>query len=208
MRVKTFTVNKEFIMRRFIKQFLISSAAGVLIFSALSLLAHEGEDHGIKLPAPAQENRFVVATATENFEVVVKYDPIAPGDSVTLDLFLNDFATNRPTLEAEFEVEVEDSLQIDAMVEATEIPGIYRLKASFPEAKSYDLVLTISAADQFDLVPVSGIEVGKELAVVEEASGHSSFWQWSASALGAIMIGFVSFNFGKRQGMQNNNSSD
>jgi len=191
-------------MRRFIKQFLIISGAGVLIFSALSLLAHEGEDHGIKLPAPAKANRFLVATATENFEVVIKHDPIAPGDSVTLDLFLNDFATNLPTSAAEFEVEVEDSLQIDVTVEATEIPGVYRLKAVFPVVKSYDLILTISTDDKFDLLPVSGIEVGKELAITESDT-HGGSWQWAFSAAGAIMVGFVSFGFGKRQGMQNNN---
>ena len=178
-----------------------------MIFSALTLLAHEGEDHGIKLPAPAKASRFVVATATENFEVVVKHDPISPGDSVALDLFLNDFITNQPTVDAEFEVEVEDSLQVEATVEYADIPGVYRLKANFPEAKSYDLLLTIIAGDKFDLVPVSGIEVGKELAIADDAHSHSSFWQWSASALGAIMIGFVSFNFGRRRGMNNNNSS-
>ncbi len=191
-------------MRRFVKQFLITSGAGALIFSALSLLAHEGEDHGIKLPAPAKAGRFVVATATENFEVVIKHDPIAPGDSVTLDLFLNDFATNLPTSAAEFEVEVEDSLQIDVTVEATEIPGVYRLKAVFPLIKSYDLILTISTDDKFDLLPVSGIEVGKELAIAESDT-HSGSWQLAFSAVGAIVIGFVSFGFGKRQGMQNNN---
>ena len=194
-------------MRKLLNQFFITIVAGVLIFSALTLLAHEGEDHGIKLPAPAKTNRFVVATATENFEVVIKYDPIAPGDSVTLDLFLNDFATNLPTVDAEFEIEVEDSLHIDVTAEATGIPGVYRLKGVFPEAKSYDLVLTISTDDKFDLVPVSGIEVGKELAIAEATPVHSAFWQWPISALGAVMIGFVSFSFGKRQGMQDNNSN-
>ena len=194
-------------MRKLLNHFFITVAAGAMIFSAISLLAHEGEDHGIKLPAPAKVSRFVVATATEDFEVVIKYDPITPADSVTLDLFLNDFATNQPTVGAEFEVDVEDSLQVNAIVEATEIPGVYRLKASFPEAKSYDLVLTISTADKFDLVPISGIEVGKELAIAEATPVHSAFWQWPISALGAVMIGFVSFSFGKRQGMQDNNSN-
>ena len=109
-----------------------------------------------------------------------------------------------PTSDAEFEIEVDDSLQIDATVEATEIPGLYRLKTIFPEAKSYDLILTISTDDKFDLLPVSGIEVGKELVIAEDDTPGGS-WQLAFSAVGAIMIGFVSFGFGKRQGMQNNN---
>ena len=194
-------------MRRFIKLFLITLGAGILWVSVIRLLAHEGEDHGIKLPAPAKASRFVVATATETFEVVVKHNPITPGDSVIIDLFLNDFATNQPTADAEFEVEVQDSLQIDATVESTEIPGIYHLKSNFPEAKSYDLLLTIMAGDKFDLVPVSGIEVGKELAITAlDAHSHSGFWQWSIPAAGAVVIGFVSFSFGKRRGMQINNN--
>lgn len=195
-------------MRRLISLFPLTAGVGLVIMSTVFVLAHEGEDHSIQLPAPAKVGRFVVATATETFEVVLKHDVITPGEPATLDLFLNDFATNRPTKDAEIEVEVQDSLPVETTVESAGIPGFYHLKAKFPEAKSYDLLLTIMAGEVFDLVVVSGIEVGKEIAITKSgAESRNLNWQWGIMAVGTALIGFVSFSFGKRRGIQINNQT-
>ncbi len=192
-------------MGKFIKSLMaVGVVVGTVLALALTLQAHEGEDHGIKLPAPTKVSRFVASAASEVFEVVIKYDPITPGDSASFDLFLNDFATNRAIADAEFEVEVQDSLPVKTTVEYSGIPGVYRLKASFPTAKTYNLLLTITAGDELDLLPVNGIEVGKALPLAEDSHSHNSLWQWIFSISGMLLVGFISFYAGKSRGRQVN----
>lgn len=194
----------SFNMGKFIKPRMAIRVVGGLLVLVLTLQAHEGEDHGIKLPAPAKTSRFVATATSEVFEVVIKYEPITPGDSASLDLFLNDFATNQAIAGAGIEVEVQDSLPVAAAVEYSGVPGVYRLKASFPAAKTYNLLLTITAGDELDLLPVNGIEVGKTLLLAEDTHSHSSAWQWIFSISGMILVGFISFYTGKNRGRRVN----
>ncbi|QIX60599.1 hypothetical protein HER32_05120 [Hymenobacter sp. BT18] len=168
----------------------------ILLLSVLlagPALAHGGEDHGDgpKAATPAGATSFSVAALSEQFEVLLRYEPLEGGQPADLRLFLSDYATNAPIRGAKLTLTNPEDAALKWAVTEQE-PGIYLVEGEFPANKPYSFALNIVAGERADLVLLEGIRVGEKLPVAEAppaAAGLFSSWQTIAALLGAFGLG-------------------
>ncbi|TYZ06048.1 hypothetical protein FY528_19575 [Hymenobacter lutimineralis] len=169
----------------------------ILLLSVLlagPALAHDGEDHGDgpKAATPAGATSFSVAALSEQFEVLLRYEPLEGGQPADLRLFLSDYATNAPIRGAKLTLTNPEDARLTWAVTEQE-PGIYLVEGEFPANKPYSFALNIVAGERADLVLLEGIRVGEKLPVAEAppaaAAGLFSSWQTIAALLGAFGLG-------------------
>ena len=170
-------------MKRIIIQFLLGLLP-VLTF------AHGGEDHGdAKKTAISPASYFSSEAASEVYEVLLKYSPIAPGKEASLRLYLSEYNTNSPIDSAIIEVTVADNPNIKITVTRID-KGVFELKTTFPAKKAYNLVLNINSYAGIDLIQLNNIEIGKELtaAVATESTPHSHWYSsnWFFGLIGLL----------------------
>jgi RND family efflux transporter MFP subunit len=160
--------------------FCIAIAALVLIGNGVH--AHEGHDHGTP-PASVSGAAPRGEAATDSFELVA----IVQGSE--LALFIDRFRTNEPVENAKVEVET-PSGPVTASAQAGDA---YRLKAPFlSKPGRYDLLVTVTAGDATDTLPVS-------LTVPEArpAPTQSTHASWSLPSLASLAVtGLVAFGAG------------
>jgi RND family efflux transporter MFP subunit len=163
------------------------------------VFAHGGEDHGDAKKAMASASSYFSSEAfSDKYELLVKYVSVIPGKEAVLKLFISDYNTNNPLDSASLNITVASNPNIKVTVLKIE-KGIYELKAIFPEKKAYNLVVNVNSAYGADLIQISNIEIGKELAAVEtthepHAHWYSSNWFFGLMGLliGLILMFFIS----------------
>ena len=145
----------------------------IICLMSFHAFAHEGHDHGKKKEAPKQTGKsyFTIYSNSENFELVLRYDPFKANEDAEFKLFVSDFETNRAIDTASIDVTCLEDQNLKFVVSYKE-PGLYNIKGVFPEDKSYTLVVNIIAGPTADLMTLKPIEVGKEL-IEDESSSHS-----------------------------------
>lgn len=143
------------------------------------VFAHGGEDHGEKKKESnkAGQTYFRLSSVSDVFEMVLRYEPIEAGNSAQMKLFVSDFSTNRATDSAKIEITSPEDDKLKFVVKQID-KGTYVVEGAFPENKSYNLVVNISAGDNADLMTFEGIEVGKKLSLPKEEDAGSSFFSW------------------------------
>ncbi|RPD43923.1 hypothetical protein DNI29_22690 [Hymenobacter sediminis] len=173
------------------KQLLIL-LLGLLLAGAAA--AHGGEDHGdgAKASAPAGATSFSVAALSEQFEVLLRYEPLEGGQPADLRLFLSDYATNAPIKGAKLTLtNPEDASLKWAVTEKG--PGEYLVEGQFPANKAYSFALNVVAGEQADLLLLEGIKVGEKLPVAAvpaaAAPGLFSSWKTVLALVGAFLLG-------------------
>jgi hypothetical protein len=144
--------------------------------------AHGDEPHAAPEPsattaagvAPGGERHALDATG-ERFEVVVKNDPIAPGEPATFDVFVSDYATNAPVAGATVELELRRDGKEEWRGSATADsarPGVYRARLDEPgRAGELVLVARIGAAGGDERFALPGFEIGGGSSAAGAASG-------------------------------------
>lgn len=158
-----------------------------------SAAAHGGEDHGApKASTPAGATSFSVAALSEQFEVLLRYEPLEGGKPADLRLFLSDYATNAPIKGAKLTLtNPEDATLKWAVTEKG--PGEYLVEGQFPANKAYSFTANIVAGDKADLVLLEGIKVGEKLPVAAgpavAAPGLFSSWKAILALAGAFALG-------------------
>jgi len=156
----------------------------IALFSlqGLAVMAHEGVDHGEKKEETKQTGKswFTVNSVSDNFEVVLRYEPIEAGHHTEMKLFISDYETNIPIDSAHIEITCMEDDQLKFDVRRKE-PGIYLIGGTFPENNSYSLVANISGFGKSDLMILEGVEVGKKLVSDEEHEHHErTFFTWES----------------------------
>lgn len=171
-----------------------------LLIVLLSLLlagtahAHGGEDHGEggAAAAPAGATSFSVAALSEQFEVLLRYEPLTGGEPADLRLFLSDYATNAPIRGAKITLTNPEDAQLKWAVTEQE-PGVYLVEGEFPANKPYSFTANIVAGEKADLLLLDGINVGEKLPVADTpaAAAPSVFSSWKnvLLLLGAFALG-------------------
>jgi hypothetical protein len=159
----------------------------LLLLSSLGAtptFAHGGEDHGeaAKVSTAAGAQYFSVSSASDQFEVLLRYEPLKPGGPAHLRLFLSDFATNVPIKGAKltFTVPEDDKVQLKTTAQG---PGEYLLEGTFPKAQNYSLTVSIVAGERADLLLLEGIAVGKELPHTDEPAAATPWLTWKTALL-------------------------
>ena len=171
----------------------------LLILLLLGLLwagraaAHGGEDHGApKASTPAGATSFSVAALSEQFEVLLRYEPLEGGKPADLRLFLSDYATNAPIKGAKLTLTNPEDANLKWVVTEKE-PGVYLVEGQFPANKAYSFAANIVAGDKADLMLLEGIKVGEKLPVAATAPAAAgslfSSWKTILALVGAFVLG-------------------
>lgn len=114
------------------------------LLGATPLLAHEGHDHAAAPPVLANTSARAEAESSA-FELVA-----VPRDG-QLEIWLDRFATNEPVEGASIAIETPDG-----QVEAKPDGGVYRAPAAWAARPGrYDLIFTVSAGDDMDVLATS-----------------------------------------------------
>ncbi|SHM25690.1 hypothetical protein [Hymenobacter psychrotolerans] len=156
--------------------------------------AHGGEDHGDgpKAGTAAGATSFSVAALSEQFEALLRYEPLEGGKPADLRLFLSDYATNAPIKGAKLTLTTPEDATLKWAVTEQE-PGVYLVEGQFPANKAYSFALNIVAGETADLLLLEGIKVGEKLPVAEaphaETSGLFSSWKTILALVGAFVLG-------------------
>ncbi|WP_035560114.1 hypothetical protein [Hymenobacter sp. IS2118] len=156
--------------------------------------AHGGEDHGdgAKAGTAAGATSFSVAALSEQFEVLLRYEPLEGGQPADLRLFLSDYATNAPIKGAKLTLTNPEDANLKWAVTEQE-PGVYLVEGQFPANKTYSFTANIVAGEQADLLLLEGIKVGEKLPVAATAPAVStsffSSWKTILALVGAFALG-------------------
>jgi hypothetical protein len=158
--------------------------------------AHGGEDHGdgAQAATPAGATSFSVAALSEQFEVLLRYEPLTGGQPADLRLFLSDYATNTPIKGAKLTLTNPEDAALKWAVTEQE-PGVYLVEGQFPANKAYSFALNVVAGEKADLLLLDGIKVGAKLPVaaasVPAAPSLFSSWKTILALLGAFALGMA-----------------
>jgi hypothetical protein len=157
--------------------------------------AHNGEDPGAPKPtATPGATYFTTSAESDNFELVLRYEPLRAGQPATLRLFVSDFVTNVPIHGATLTLTTTDAPAVRLTAKET-APGEYRLNGQFPANRAYALAAQVATPDgRADLLLLQPVEVGKELpapaAATEPAAGTPWLtWRGGLLALGGLLLG-------------------
>jgi membrane fusion protein, heavy metal efflux system len=131
-------------------------------------------DHGNEKSTASQNTYFSSEAGSDKYELLLKYDPIMPGEKTILRLFISEFLTNRPVDSASVKIISKEDKNLKFNVSRKDA-GYYEIETSFPEAKKYSLAVTIESPLGPDLLLLQNIEPGKELPHDEEEHADSIF---------------------------------
>ncbi|AMR29500.1 hypothetical protein A0257_21995 [Hymenobacter psoromatis] len=158
--------------------------------------AHGGEDHGgaAKPSAGPVATTFSVAALSENFELLLRFEPLTKGQDADMRLFVADYATNAPIKGAKLTVTCPEAADLQFTV-SEQSPGAYLVEGVFPANQTYSLAVNIVAGDKADLMLLSGIEVGKRLpaAAAPPVAAPALIGSWKTGLLlfGAFGLGIA-----------------
>ncbi|MBX9841857.1 MAG: efflux RND transporter periplasmic adaptor subunit [Xanthobacteraceae bacterium] len=137
-------------------------AVGALLASLGAVVAHEGHDHDSAAPAARADAAPRGEAVSDAFELVA----VAQGE--TLVLYLDRSASNEPVQGATLTVEAPGG-----PVDAEASGGAYRISAPWLAKPGHtDLIVTVSAGDVTDILPVS-IDVPDRAAMLEARAQFS-----------------------------------
>ncbi|UYZ64880.1 hypothetical protein [Hymenobacter weizhouensis] len=182
-------------MRHYLLHLLLPLTVGLVLGLTRPAAAHGGEDHGgaAAPSAAAGAQYFSVFTDSDQFEVLLRYEPLKPGEPAHLRLFLADFATNAPVRGAKLTLTAPEDGKL-AFQTTEQNPGDYRVETTFPSAKTYSLTVQVVAPDgRADLLLLEGVAVGKEL--LPQAAGPAAAaapwktWQLALLLAGVFLAG-------------------
>ncbi|UYZ61172.1 hypothetical protein [Hymenobacter latericus] len=170
--------------------------------------AHGGEDHGAGAatsPAPGATS-FSVAALSEQFELLLRFQPLKKGEPAHLQLFVSDYASNAAVDSAQLTLTVPEA-PYEKFTATRQAPGVYLVEGRFPANQKYSLTVNIVAGEQADLLLLEGIEVGKELPAAAgpaAATGWLSGWKLWLLIAGAFLAGvLLTVVLLRRRGPQN-----
>ena len=154
-------------MHKYIRALLGAIVALVAVHgNMLPAHGHGDEDHGDAAPSGAtaaagsQGETLTSEGVSDYFEVVAKYPATDAGDDVRMRLYIADFATNRPIVDAALALSFKPGgvkiKQAPTMIAAGIYDGVFR----FPGDGTYAMVMTVTDGQRTDFVEVRDIHAG------------------------------------------------
>jgi membrane fusion protein, heavy metal efflux system len=144
--------------------------------------SHDEEE---KSSASESNSYFSIEASSDKYELVLRYEPIHPGEKASLTLFASEYATNKPLDKAEIGISAQEDSKLKFTLHQ-ESPGVYHVEGNFPEAKMYSLVANIKGSLGADLLLIGKVEPGKELPHEDESVSEGLFKNWKTW----VLIGF------------------
>lgn len=151
---------------------------------------HGGHDHGGGASTEAKATYFSIPQSTERAEYVLHYEPFQAGEKTEMTLYITDWETNAPIIDARLIIRCEE-LDRRFSFNGAE-PGVYKIKGDFPSDKMYEISIEMKAPFE-DIVHLNGIEPGKKLEeeeITEEEKPLFTWVVWVFLGLG-FLVGMV-----------------
>jgi hypothetical protein len=132
--------------------------------------AHEGEDHGAPVAVSVVgSGEMLLATSGGGavFEAVLKYPPFAPGETVTVNLYLVSIDSNRPIVDATVNASLSEGDQSTAVAFSPKPGGpvgAYSATVAPKSAAPMSWLFDITAGSESDLIGVTGFQASTPLA--------------------------------------------
>lgn len=162
-----------------------------------NLIAHGGDDHTHEASTIKSNKYFSVESNSDKYEVLLKYGPITPGQTSTLNLFISEFISNKPLDSIKLlNVTVTGHSGIPKINPIKIESGWYELPITFPSAQDYNLQIQIDGLLGPDLIQLNEIEVGKALEeeeVTNATSGMLINSNWIFGVIGLLMGGLFMY---------------
>jgi cobalt-zinc-cadmium efflux system membrane fusion protein len=174
---------------------LYTSLVFSMVICTSPLRAGGGDDHTHAEDKPeagtVAQKYFSTEVASDKYELLLRYEPITPGKSSQLTLFVSDFETNKPINDAELKITAQEDPSIALTVHLNG-NGTYAVTGAFPKELSYSLAVSINGAKGPDLLLLEHIDVGAELPHAHEPSATS----WIAGSnwimvIAALVVGLA-----------------
>lgn len=163
------------------------------LLPAISVCASGGNDHthgNEKADVATGKNYFSVEAFSEKHELLLRYQPIHPGEEAILELFISDYLTNRPLDSVTFQLSSPQDAALKFTVSRSDL-GTYEIKTIFPQAKPYHITVSLTSALGPDLILLQNIDVGKELPVQESETSDQWFESTPVIFIGGLVAGLL-----------------
>jgi cobalt-zinc-cadmium efflux system membrane fusion protein len=166
---------------------LLSLVLNLILPSTTYAGAGQDHSHGevVTEENDVQEIYFSSEVSSDKYELLLRYKPIHTGEEMPLLLFISDYETNKPINEAQLNIVAQEDPNISFSIHQ-DGNGMYRLKAIFPEAKTYSLAVHIDGQAGLDLMLLEHIAVGVDFPDAHETEHAHLF-----SGANWYLIGFA-----------------
>jgi membrane fusion protein, heavy metal efflux system len=161
-----------------------------LLISPLSW-AHEGHDHGTEEKSTSTETMMLSRTEVHNerYEILLKFTPVEPGDSLHMKLYLSDYASNKP-VSAE-RMALVNLGKADQRFEVQWIePGVYAVHTIMPDEVVYSLRVSAQIQGEAQQFELASVDFTHHHLGSETAHEHSHFWMYVAG-FGVLLLGLI-----------------
>jgi len=148
---------------------------------------HEGHDHGGEEEnVEAGPEHFTTEVNSAMYELLLRYEPITPGEDAHLTLFVSDYETNAPISDVKLKMSAQEDASIEFHPER-ESDGTWHIHAIFPEKKAYSIAVQIEGNRGADLLLLPNVKVGETLNN-EDAHDHN---HWYTSQWFLMIVSFI-----------------
>ena len=161
---------------------------------AIRAEAHAGHDDAPGTGGAAISSRHVLTAVSDRYEVVLKNDPLTPGLKSALDLYLSDFRTNAPVVDAKVTLSLRSVAQElwSGAAAATPRAGVYTAQFQAPaDTGTFTVLVTVTAAGGDERFALSGLGVSREHGAAARRSQGGFPWGWSIAGAVALLAGLV-----------------
>jgi membrane fusion protein, heavy metal efflux system len=154
------------------------------------LMAHEGHDHAAEETA-AVETLLASRSEANNelIEVLLKFTPAEPGDSLQMRFYVADYRTNKPIVAESLVLtnlnKADQNFEVKALEE-----GVYLVRTVMPEELVYALkaVLRINGVEH--VFALQEVDFAHHHLSVGEAHEHSYLWMYIVGVL-ILIVGLL-----------------
>ena len=143
--------------------------------------AHEGHDNAPGTGTASLSGRHVLTASSDQYEVVLKNDPLTPGLKTTFDVYLSDYRTNTPVAGAKVGLILRsDARELwSGVAPATSRAGVYSAAFQAPaDTGSFTVLLAVTGARGEERFALSGLEVSQPHAGAAASSRGGLQWMW------------------------------
>ncbi|MEO5989653.1 MAG: efflux RND transporter periplasmic adaptor subunit [Candidatus Eisenbacteria bacterium] len=153
--------------------------------------AHEGHDSAPGASGPVSPGRHVLAAASQQYEVLLKNDPLTPGMKTTLDVYLSDFQTNAPVTGATVSLNLRSGARElwSGTAASTERPGVFTAAFQAPrDTGTFTVLMTVTAAAGSERFALSGLQVGPAMDRAGHPVQQGFRWLWLLVGAGVLLL--------------------
>lgn len=163
---------------------------------------HEGHSHGIETELEVAPS-FSTEVADDNYELLLRYESITPGEEAHLTLFVSDYATNAPMDDVSLQLVLREDVRNVLKLKKKSV-GIWEVTGVFKDARTYSIAALVKGVHGESNMLLNDIHVGLDSASADEHHHHWYTAPWFVAIIsclgGMLLLIFLQRTLGKRSG--------